>query len=329
MNLQPINFAQPEKKTMQSEKGNTPVPARGRLRHFAAALVCMAFLCGFATLQKGFETPEAAVEAFAAAVKADDEVELEAIFGPAAKELIWSGDPVDDRQRREEFTADYELKNRLDREGDTWVLIIGEREWPFPIPLVKQGDRWFFDTEAGKKEILFRRIGKNELDTVQTLLAVVDAQREYAMLDRDGDGIREYAAKFRSDPGTRNGLFWETRPDEAPSPLGQLVADARAGGYTLEGRQQEPSPFNGYYYRMLAEQGPHAAGGAFDYVIDGRQIGGFAVVAYPAAYGNSGVMTFMVSHEGVVYETDFGESTAEIVLEMMAFDPDDAWDPVE
>jgi hypothetical protein len=323
-----------EKTTMLSETEDTLRSARDAIGLAVAAIVLMAILCGCATSgeapkQKGFATLEAAVAAFAAAVKSNDEKELAAIFGPAAKELISSGDPVYDQQRREKFSAAYELKHRLVQEGDQWVLTIGEQEWPFPIPVVKRGDRWVFDTEAGKEEILNRRVGENELDTVQTLLAIVDAQREYAMKDRDGDGIREYAQKFLSDPGATNGLFWETKPGEAPSPLGELVADARAEGYTQAGRQQEPVPYHGYYYRMLAKQGPHAADGAFDYVVNGNQIGGFAVLAYPAAYGSSGVMTFMVNHEGVVFQSDLGEDTAKSAMEMTAFDPDDDWQPVE
>jgi len=194
---------------------------------------------------------------------------------------------------------------------------------------VKQGDQWFFDTKAGKEEILNRRIGENELSTVQTLLAVVDAQREYAMHDRDNDGIREYAERFGSDPGKKNGLYWPMMPGEQPSPLGELVADARAEGYRRSGTQQGPIPFHGYYFRMLKKQGKHAAGGAFDYVVKNKMIGGFAVVAYPAVYGSSGVMTFVVNHEGVVYEKDLGKNTAKTATEMNSFDPDQTWKKVE
>jgi hypothetical protein len=181
----------------------------------------------------------------------------------------------------------------------------------------------------GKEEILNRRIGENELSTVQTLLAIVDAQREYAMSDRDTDGIREYAEKFGSDPGKKNGLYWATTPGEEPSPLGELVADARAEGYTRTGAKQNPIPFHGYCFRMLKRQGKHATGGAFDYVVKGNMIGGFAVVAYPAIYGSSGVMTFMVNHEGVVYEKDLGKNTATTAKEMKSFDPDKTWRKVE
>jgi hypothetical protein len=303
-------------------------------RLFAAAVVFMILAvsgvnAGAALKQKGFATPEEAVKAFAAAMESKDEKELLSIFGTAAKELISSGDPVSDKQRREMFIGDYNRKNKLMQEGSRMVLNVGEKDWPFPVPLVKQGDQWFFDTKAGKEEILNRRIGENELSTVQTLLAVVDAQREYAMNDRDNDGIREYADKFGSDPGQKNGLYWPTQPEEEPSPLGELVAGARAEGYRKSGSKQGPIPFHGYYFRMLAKQGKHASGGAFDYVVKKNMIGGFAVIAYPAAYGSSGVMTFMVNHEGVVYEKDFGRNTAKTATAMMSFDPDTTWKRVE
>ena len=313
---------------------NKELSARAAFRLLAAAVILMIFIfsgvnAGAALKQKGFATPEAAVRAFAAAMESNDENELLSIFGMAGKELISSGDPVRDKQRRETFIADYNRKNKLAQEGSRMILNVGEKDWPFPIPLVKQGDQWFFDTKAGKEEILNRRIGENELSTVQTLLAIVDAQREYAMHDRNNDGIREYAEKFGSDPGKKNGLYWTTQPGEAPSPLGELVAEARAEGYRRSGTQQGPIPFHGYYFRMLKKQGKHAAGGAFDYVVKNKMIGGFAVVAYPAAYGSSGVMTFIVSHEGVVYQKDLGKNTAKTATAMTSFDPDKTWKKVE
>jgi len=313
---------------------NKELSARAAFRLLAAAVILMIFIfsgvnAGAALKQKGFATPEAAVRAFAAAMESNDENELLSIFGMAGKELISSGDPVRDKQRRETFIADYNRKNKLTQEGSRMILNVGEKDWPFPIPLVKQGDQWFFDTKAGKEEILNRRIGENELSTVQTLLAIVDAQREYAMHDRNNDGIREYAEKFGSDPGKKNGLYWTTQPGEAPSPLGELVAEARAEGYRRSGTQQGPIPFHGYYFRILKKQGKHAAGGAFDYVVKNKMIGGFAVVAYPAAYGSSGVMTFIVSHEGMVYQKDLGKNTAKTATAMTSFDPDKTWKKVE
>ena len=319
---------------MLSGINNKELSARYALRLFAAAVLVMTFIfgginAGAAVKQKGFATPEEAVKAFAAALRSNDDKELLSIFGTAGKELISSGDPVNDKQRREKFISDYERKNSLSQEGDKMVLIIGDKDWPFPIPLVKKGDQWIFDTKMGKEEILNRRIGENELSTVQTLLAMVDAQREYAMTDHDGDGLLEYAEKFGSDPGKKNGLYWATKQGEEPSPLGELVADARAEGYTRTGPKQNPIPFHGYYFRMLMKQGKHAAGGAFDYVVKNNMIGGFAVVAYPAVYGSSGVMTFMVNHEGVVYEKDLGKNTAKTATAMMSFDPDKTWKKVE
>jgi hypothetical protein len=313
---------------------NNKLSPRHESRSSAAvvAFLILIFLGGSvlaAVTQRGFATPEEAVKALAEAIRSNDESELLSIFGPTGKELISSGDPVSDLQRREKFTVYFDRKNSLAPEGDKMVLVVGEEDWPFPVPLVKKGDQWLFDTAAGKEEILNRRIGENELSTVQTLLAIVDAQREYAMKDRDNDGVREYAEKFGSDPGRKNGLYWETQPGEEPSPLGELVADARAEGYRRTGSKQGPIAFHGYYFKMLNKQGKHAAGGAFDYFVKNSMIGGFAVVAYPAAYGSSGVMTFVVSHEGVVYEKDLGKNTAKTAMAMVSFDPDKTWKKAE
>jgi hypothetical protein len=186
-----------------------------------------------------------------------------------------------------------------------------------------------FDIASGKEEILDRRIGRNELNAVQVLLAIVDAQREYAMADRDGDSLLEYAQKFRSEPEKKDGLYWDAKEGEAPSPLGELIANARAEGYTSEGAQNTPEPYQGYYYRILTAQGQNASGGAYDYIVDGRMIGGFAVVAYPAEHEDSGVMTFIVNHDGVVYQKDLGENTTELAQAMTQYDPDETWIPVQ
>jgi len=275
--------------------------------------------------QKAFASPEEAVKAVITAARNNDDKELLAIFGAAAKDLIFSGDAVEDKQRRERLLKAYDEKNSIVPGNDKMVIVFGSNDWPFPVPIVKKGDQWFFDTKAGREEILNRRIGQNELSTMQTMLAIVDAQREYAMKDLDGDGILEYAEKFRSDAGKKNGLHWITKEGEEPSPLGELVSSARAEGYTKAGTKDNPSPFHGYYFRMLKKQGKHAPGGAFDYVVKGNQIGGFAVVAYPAIYGNSGVMTFIVNHDGVVYQKDLGKNTAKTAKAMTAFDPDKTW----
>jgi hypothetical protein len=274
---------------------------------------------------RSFAAPEEAVQALVSALRSHDQSGLRSIFGPASGALVSSGDPVGDRLRREAFLRDYDREHRLVTEKGRVILVVGERQWPFPIPLAAKGGRWSFDTAAGKEEILNRRIGENELSTIKTLLAIVDAQREYAMEDRDHDGMREYARRFASAPGKRDGLYWPTAPGEAPSPLGGMVAAARAEGYRRDQASRGPAPYHGYLFRLLERQGKHAPGGAFEYVVRNRMLGGFAVVAYPAVYGSSGVMTFMVNHEGVVYEKDLGPKTAQAAAAMNAFDPDGSW----
>jgi len=276
-----------------------------------------------------FKSPSDAVQALVTAAKTGGDKELLAVLGPEAEELISSGDEIADRAAKKNFLEAYEEQNRIDPDGDNFVLVIGKNDWPFPLPLVKKENWWVFDTAGGKEEILNRRIGKNELDTIQVMLAIVDAQREYAMADSDGDTFLEYARKLTSDPGQKNGLFWETVEGEEPSPLGELIANARAEGYMAEGSQGSPEPYHGYYYRILTAQGSNASGGAYDYIVNDKMIGGFAVVAFPAQYGNSGVMTFIVNHEGTVYEKDLGENTTELAVAMTLYDPDETWTPVE
>ena len=280
-----------------------------------------------AAQQKTFPSADAAVKAAVAAAKSNDDKELLAIFGAQAKELIFSGDAVADKQRRAEFLKAYDEKNSLVSEGENTILVIGNKAWPFPIPLVKKGESWVFDTAKGREEILNRRIGENELYTIQVLLAIVDAQREYAMKDRDGDGLNEYAQKMLSDPGKKSGLYWETKTGEEQSPIGPLVARAMKEGY--KGAQGGPAPFHGYYYKILTAQGNNAPGGGFEYMVKGNLIGGFGVVAYPATYGNSGVVTFIVNHDGVVYQKDFGNNTTHAAQAMTKFDPHKSWTKVE
>jgi hypothetical protein len=279
--------------------------------------------------QKTFSSPEDAVKSVVAAARTNDDRALHAIFGPSARDLIFSGDSAADKQRRERFLKAYDEKNSLVPEGDNMIIVIGKDNWPFPIPIVKEGDVWFFDTDKGKEEILNRRIGENELDTIQTLLAIVDAEREYAMKYRSRYGIPVYAEKFLSDPGKKNGLYWESKEGEEPSPLGPAVAQARKEGYTGKKSGDKPSPFHGYYYRILKAQGKNAPGGAYEYVVRGKMRGGFGVVASPAKYGNSGVMTFIVNHDGVVYQKDLGKNTAKAFQAMKKFDPDTTWKKVE
>jgi len=275
--------------------------------------------------QKTFKSPEEAVKSMMDALKAHDTKELLTIFGPAGKDLISSGDEVADRTTRERFVKDFEETNKLLRETDRKVtLIVGKEEWPFPIPIVKVGENWRFDTKAGKEELLNRQIGRNELDTIQVCLAIVDAQREYALRNR-GSGLYEYAQRFVSTEGKKDGLYWKAKEGEEQSPLGPLAARAVMEGYSGKKSAGKPVPYHGYFYKILKAQGKNAPGGAYDYVVNGKMIGGFALVAYPAEYGASGVMTFIVNHDGVVYEKDLGKDTEKIASAMKKFDPDKTW----
>jgi hypothetical protein len=278
--------------------------------------------------QKSFSSAEEAVKAAVAAARSNNDKEMLAIFGSQAKEVLFSGDAVADKQRRGQFLAAYDEKNRLASEGESVTLIVGKNDWPFPIPVVKKGNVWVFDTAKGKEEILNRRIGENELNTIQVMLAVVDAQREYALKDRDKNSLLEYAVKFISDPGKRNGLYWETKAGEQPSPLGPILARAREAGYKGT-PSATPIPYYGYYYRILTAQGKNAPGGAFSYLVKGKMIGGFAVVAHPAEYGNSGVMTFIVNYEGKVFQKNFGANTTTIARNMKEYNPDSSWTEVK
>lgn len=284
--------------------------------------------CAAAKEQKAFHSGQDATDAFIKALRADNTEALLSIFGPDAEELIFSGDSVMDTLRRDMFLEAYDRQHRLDAQEEQLILVVGQNDWPFPIPLIKQDQTWIFDTAAGKEEILQRRIGRNELNTIQVLLAIVDAQREYAMNDLDGDGLCEYAREFRSDAGKKNGLYWKTEEGEKPSPLGLLVARAKEAGYGKQdmASADEPQPYFGYFYRMLTAQGQNAAGGAFDYIVKDNMIGGFAVIAHPADYGNSGVMTFIVNHDGVVYQKDLGENTAQEAAKITLYDPNGTWE---
>lgn len=280
--------------------------------------------------QKSFKSPEEAIKALIDAVKGNDTKELMAIFGPAGKELIFSGDEVADQIGRDRFGKAYEAMNSVVSENEKKVILrVGNRDWPFAIPVVKEGESWFFDTKAGKQEILNRRIGRNELNTIQVCLAYVDAQREYALKSRDRVGLLEYAQRFGSEKDKKDGLYWEAKEGEEQSPLGPLVAKATKEGYTRKKPGEKPSPYHGYYYKILKAQGEKAPGGAYDYVVNGKMIGGFALVAYPAEYGNSGVMTFVVNHEGAVYQKDLSKETEKIVSVLKKYDPDKTWKRVE
>jgi len=280
--------------------------------------------------QKSFKSPEEAFRTLVAAAKGNDTKELLAIFGPAGKELIFSGDEVADKGWRDRFAKAYEEMNKLVTENDKRVILhVGNREWPYPVPVVKKGENWFFDTNAGKEEILNRRIGRNELNAIQVCLAYVDAQREYLKEDRDQNKLLEYAQRLNSREGEKNGLYWEAKEGEEPSPLGPLFAKAAAEGYTGKRPVGRRTSYHGYYYRILKAQGKNARGGEYDYVVDGKMIGGFALVAYPAEYGSSGIMTFIVNQEGVVYQSNLGKDTEKIAKAMKKFDPDETWKKVQ
>jgi hypothetical protein len=301
---------------------------RGALLRLAAALLCTLGVSAAlaAGPQRVFATPEAALSALVQAVRADDSAAVLSIIGESAKPWLSSGDAVDDRSARKRFVQRYDEKHAVAVAKGKASVSLGADDWPFAFPLVKSSAGWRFDTEAGKKELLARRIGGNELAVVNVMLAIVDAQREYAAADRDGSGLPQYAMRFASSEGRRDGLYWKTAPGEPDSPLGPLVTRAAAEGYTAtEGAQ----PFHGYMFRLLRSQGPNAKGGAFDYIVRGRMIGGFAAIAYPAKYGNSGVMTFIVNHDGVVYERDLGPDTAARAASITMFDPGAGWSPVK
>jgi hypothetical protein len=291
------------------------------------ALLCQG--CGNNhTPPQSFASPEEAVQALTGALRAGNVQRLHAIMGSDGREIVESGDPALDRLRYNEFLALYDAKSSLDPAGpDARTLIVGPKDWPFPVPVVQLDGTWFFDAESGKEEILHRRIGEDELSAIQVCKAIGDAQGEYAQSDPDGDGMHDYAQKIASDPGKRNGLFWPTASGQPPSPLGELAASAAAEGYVR--RPEGLTPYHGYFFRILRAQGPAAPGGAVDYMVNGKLLLGFAVVAWPAEYDNSGIMTFVMGADGVVYQKDLGEDTANLAAAITTFDPGEGWKRVE
>jgi Protein of unknown function (DUF2950) len=272
--------------------------------------------------QRTFHTAQQAAEALVAANRDNDVGALQQILGPDAATLISSGDDAQDRNDRAHFVALYEAHHRLAAAGkDEMTLLVGENEWPLPIPLEKSAGAWKFDSADGAKELLYRRIGANELAAIRVCHALRQAQLDYAATGHDGNPPGAYAQRFRSKPGMQNGLYWPAAEGEPESPAGPFVADAEAEGYEYGKRH----PYHGYYFRILKAQGPSAHGGAKDYVVDERMTGGFAILAYPAEYGASGVMTFLVSRRGTVFQKDLGDSTAEAAAAITTFDPDSSW----
>jgi hypothetical protein len=275
-----------------------------------------------------FATPEAAVAALRLATAAADTNALSEIFGPGAEDLQ-NPDRIQATNELKTFSVALAETNHLERLSDSLVqLEVGDDLWPFPVPIVKKDGVWFFDTDTGKDELLSRRIGKNELATLPVMRAYVDAQREYASNDHDGNQILQYAQRLVSSPGKHDGLYWPPESDEDLSPLGPLVAYAQAEGYNPELSEEEEvqrGPYYGYYFKILTRQGKHALGGKYDYVINGNMIAGFAMVAWPADYGGTGVMTFMVNQQGRVYQKDLGPKTSKLVSKMKEYDPDSSW----
>jgi hypothetical protein len=272
-----------------------------------------------------FDSDDQAAAALVDAAKARDKDAMHHVFGPASKELV-SGDPVQDNNGFQSFATHAGERLRLEKkDANTSILYIGNQDWPFPIPLVRTASgKWFFDTAAGLQEILARRIGANELETIQVCRAYVEAQREYASKDRDGDGVLQYAPRLVSHPGTKDGLYWPADPSQEQSPFGPLAAQAAIEGYD-NSKALVRQPYHGYHFHILTRQGSAAPGGAYNYVINGRMIAGFALVACPDQYGNSGVMTFIVSHQGKVYQKDLGPNTRKIVKKMTEYNPDATW----
>jgi hypothetical protein len=267
-----------------------------------------------------FQSPEAATDAVVAALEARDRAALITVFG--------SGDDAADRKAWSEFLASYRAMARLAVDGDTAVLYVGRDQWPFPAPLVRNAAGWRFDAPAAREEVRLRRIGENELDVIEVMRRYVRAQAAYRGGDPDGDGLRTFAAGVLSTPGTRDGLYWPDEPGAPESPIGDFMARAAADGYSIDGQDADPSPYRGYYFRVLQRQGPAAPGGAFDYMVGGHMLAGHALLAFPADYAASGIMSFLVGENGIVYESDLGEDTLAVAHTIDAFDPGSGWSPV-
>jgi Protein of unknown function (DUF2950) len=279
-------------------------------------------LSSLAQAQQRFNTPDAAIEALVAAARSGDRRTVVSVLGPGSAELVSSGDPVADANTKQQFLTAYDAQHRIVSEtGKPAILVVGQNDWPFPIPLVQRDGQWNFDTAAGREEILARRIGRNELAAIKASLAYFDAQNEYADRYKDKNGMAVYAQRIVSTPGKKDGLYWPTSGNEPDSPLGEAVASATQQGYRVGAGE----PYHGYYYKILTRQGPTAPGGAVDYVVRGNMIGGFGLVAYPAEYGNSGIMTFVINNDGDVFQKDLGESTSRIASRMTSFNPDHTW----
>jgi len=305
------------------------VVSEDAMKTILASLMVSALFClpsSIVAAQQAFKTPEEAASALVNAAKVGDKKELVNVLGPDGADIVSSGDEVADATTRRNFVSAFGAKHSIAFDGDNKAnIVIGEEDFPIPIPLIRKNGLWRFDTAAGRQEILARRIGKNELDAIQAALAYVDAQHDYADKDRTGAGAGVYAQRITSQPGKKDGLYWPTSQDGEASPLGELFAEAAAQGYQVGAGR---TPFYGYYFKILTKQGAGASDGVFDYVVRGRMIGGFALVAYPAEYGNSGVMTFMVNYSGSIFQKDLGPDTTRVAERMTSFNPDKTWKKV-
>jgi hypothetical protein len=300
---------------------------------FSTFIVASAAIAAELSTQQYFDTPALAAKALVEAARKDDMAALASILGIHSKAILYSGDPVEDNETRDNFVAKYDQMHRLayDAQGRV-ILYIGADNWPFAIPLVKENKGWKFDSEAGDDELLSRRVGRNELYTIDVLADLAKAQQDYASdLSSANGGVKEFAQKIRSDPGKKNGLYWETSDNEEESPIGPLIADATKQGYKVSksGGATTVIPFHGYYFRILTRQGKNAPGGAIDYVNQGKMTKGFAFLAYPATYRSSGVMTFMINQDGVIVQKDLGKDTAKIAAKITEYNPDKTWDEVD
>jgi hypothetical protein len=302
------------------------VAMRAKSKRAALGVVLTLALASGAIAQPGFASPEDALAAMVGAMRGQLPGVLTTIVGPGSRAWLLSGDDVADRAEMAKFVTAYDQRHVIAQpDGQHATVTVGADDWPLPIPLVRSGTQWRFDAAAGRREVLARRIGRNELDTIQVLEAMADAQVEYARAKGRAGGLAAYAQKFASSPGRQDGLYWPSAAGQPDSPLGPLVAQATREGYAGESK---PRPYHGYVFRMLKGQGPQAPGGAFDYVVKGAMIGGFAIVGYPISYGASGVMTFTINQDAVVYQKDLGPKTAEAVAAMKRFDPGPGWSRV-
>lgn len=306
------------------EHAMTVIDFARRTGALALTMVCLAVTSVAA--QQSFKTPEEAIETLVAALRAGDTKAVNTMLGPGGEAIVSSGDDVQDENTRKLFLVAYDIKHSIAGGGDKpATLLLGQDEFPFAIPIVRKGESWIFDTVAGAREVLARRIGRNELGAIRASIGYHDAQFEYAETMPKVDGLAVYAQRIVSSPGKKDGLYWPTAAGEQPSPLGEAIAAASLRGYRVGAGE----PFRGYYYKILTRQGAKAPGGAHDYIVRGKMIGGFGLIAWPAEYGNSGITTFMTSHDGVVYEKDLGEDTAKIAGATSAFNPDDTWKKVD